>query len=47
MPSPTRVRVRPDDGKAFWAYFELADAPFPLTALVLIDGEQHLFRFER
>ncbi len=47
MPSPTRVRVRPDDGKAFWGYFEPGDAQFPLTALVLIDGEQHLFRFER
>jgi len=47
MPSPTRVRVRPDDGKAFWTYFEPAGARFPLTALVLIDGEQHLFRFER
>lgn len=44
--SPRRVRVRPDDGKAFWAYFEDAGAPRPLTAMVLIDGEQYLFRFD-
>ena len=43
--SPTRVRVRPDDGKAFWAYFEDTAPAQPITAMVLIDGEQYLFRF--
>lgn len=45
--SPTSVRVRPDDGKVFWAYFDGEEPEFPLTAMVLIDQEQYLFRFER
>jgi len=45
--SPRSVRVRPDDGKVFWAYFEGEAPKFPLTAMVLIDEQQYLFRFDR
>lgn len=44
--SPRSVRVRPDDGKVFWAYFSGEEPEYPVTAMVLIDKEQYLFRFD-
>ena len=45
--TPIRVAVPPADGGVFWAYFELDNPVLPLTALVLVDGEQVVFRFDR
>ncbi len=44
----TAVRVGPDQGRAFWAYFEGADPEYPLTAVIMLEGGEELrFRFDR
>lgn len=45
--APVRAAIPPADGSVFWGYFRAVEPTFPLTAVVLIDGEQVLFRFDR
>lgn len=45
--TPVRVVVPPADGSVFWGYFTGPEPTFPLTAVILVDGEQITFRFDR
>lgn len=45
--APLRAAIPPADGSVFWGYFRGEAPAFPLTAVVLVDGEQVLFRFDR
>ena len=44
--SPVAVQVHDGDGKVFWGYFRDEDPRLPLTAMVLVNGQQYLFRFD-
>jgi hypothetical protein len=46
-PDPAEILVPGEDGRPFWAYFEAAEAAYPLTAVVMIGDEQLLFRFDQ
>jgi hypothetical protein len=42
------VRVGPDEGRAFWAYFQGEEPGFPITAwITLPNGEQLRYQFDR
>ena len=41
------VRVPDGEGRVFWGYFEAVAPAFPITAVVMIDGEQIVYRFDR
>ena len=45
--SPLRASIPPADGTVFWGYFRGDEPVFPLTAMVLVNGEQILFHFDR
>lgn len=44
--SPVAVQVHDEDGKVFWGYFRDEAPRLPLTAMVMVDGQQYLFRFD-